>query len=128
MKYAQQQANPIILVAETEDLVGFAWGYNLQIKKFPFLDGLVENVTYMDEIAVISDVRTKGIGTLLGNEFLESAKVVSSEVVLRTDERNTASMALFKKLGFEPVRKQETIIYDPEFPSRIYLRRELKCQ
>ena len=108
--------------------MGFTWGYNLQMEKFPFLDGLVKNATYMDEIAVISERRAKGVGTLLGNEFLTAAKKTSSEVVLRTDERNTASMALFKKLGFEPVRMQETIIYDPEFPDRIYLRRELKCQ
>jgi len=54
-------------------------------------------------------------------EYLKKAKEIGLlETVLRTDERNTASMALFKGLGFTSLG-----IYDTQYPSRIYLRRKI---
>lgn len=126
LEFALQQESPIILVAEKTSLLGFAWGYSLPLEKFPFLSGITNNASYMDEIAVLSNKRTKGIGTLLGLEYLKIATPNFAEVILRTDERNTSSMTLFKKLGFYPVKIEENTIYDPEYPERIYLRRKLK--
>lgn len=76
----------------------------------------------MDEIAVESNSRRQGIGKILGIRYLEIARENKvPEVVLRTDQRNVASMELFFSLGFENIG-----ITDPEFPSRIYLSRKLR--
>ena len=66
--------------------------------------------------------RLRGVGTMLGSAFLEAAKAQGlREATLRTDERNPASVTLFKKIGFEKMG-----IYDPEFPSRIYMKKVIK--
>ena len=75
----------------------------------------------MDEVAVRGNERGKSIGTFLGRKYLEkSRKNGIREVVLRTDETNTASMALFRKLGFTDLK-----VRDPEFERRIYLAKKL---
>jgi len=123
LDYALSQESPIVLVAKNSELVGFTWGYRLKLENFNWLTGRVsDNTAYMDEIAVKTGSRLKGVGTLLGNRFLDlAAKQGLSEVVLRTDERNDASMALFRKLGFRQLG-----VRDPRYPERIYLGREVK--
>ncbi|MBI4144452.1 GNAT family N-acetyltransferase [Candidatus Woesearchaeota archaeon] len=122
LEYAIAQPEPIVLVAELKNLAGFTWGYKIPPEKFPFLKTLVpENAVYMDEVAVRSEMRQKGIGKKLCIAFLETAK---KPVVLRTDERNTASMALFARTGFVPVLTQGKPVKDPEYPNRIYLWRQ----
>lgn len=128
LEYAFSQNDPISFVAMTDgDIVGFTWGYRLPSDKFSFLDGKIRNsASYMAEIAVNGKKRTRGIGSMLGLAFiLESERLGMDEVVLRTDENNTASMALFRKLGFLPIPDENSrgSVYDPEYPSRIYLRR-----
>lgn len=122
LKLAFSQEKPIALVAENREITGFTWGYKLPLEKFPWLKRIVsENTSYMDEIAVRKDKRQRGTGTFLGRKFMESAKSQGFlEVVLRTDVFNQASIALFKKLGFE-----STGICDPKYKSRIYLTRSL---
>ena len=126
--FALTQPNSIVLVAENNDkLAGMTWGYRLPFDKFPFLDGKVSvESSYMDEISVRGDIRLKGIGTLLGRAYIETVRQQGLfEVVLRTDERNTSSMSLFKKLGFSGIpstEDQRSIIYDPQFLNRVYLR------
>ncbi len=109
-------------------VLGFTWGYDLPIEKFPFLEGKISKMTnYMDEIAVSRNSRLKGIGTLLGQSYLEYLKQQDyNECVLRTDERNNSSMTLFKKLGFIPIINNNKSIYDPEYPTRIYLKNKLR--
>ncbi len=127
------QKNPIVLVANNgKGLVGFTWGYQLPLEKFPFLEGKVQQeANYMDEIAVRGSKRQKGIGTALGLQYLERARQQGMrEVVLRTDERNEASMVLFRKLGFRDIPDSSDSrgkVYDPgqELQNRIYLRRDL---
>lgn len=121
LHYAQTQENPLVLVSETNgELTGFSWGYTLPLEKFPFLKGNVPaRAQYMDEIAVRSDRRKKGIGKALGTAYLKRIQERGlPEVILRTDERNESSMSLFKSLGFS-----STGIYDPDYPTRLYLRR-----
>jgi GNAT superfamily N-acetyltransferase len=131
LEFALAQPNPVVLVAENSDgLAGMTWGYRLPLEKFPFLQGKVSaESSYMDEIAVRGDKRLKGIGTLLGRVYIEVVKQQRlSEVVLRTDERNASSMSLFGKLGFSGIVDYESSrgqVYDPKFPNRIYLRREV---
>lgn len=118
------QEKPIVLVAEiSSKLAGFSWGYKLPIEKFAFLKGKVNsNSNYMDEIAVSSDLRQKGIGRILGQEYIDRvSKQNIEEIVLRTDTRNNASMTLFNKLGFKSLD-----IFDPVYRDRIYLVKSLK--
>ena len=116
------QQDSIVLVAEANNLVGITWGYTIPMEKFPFLAGKVQDsASYMDEIAVDGNARLKGVGTALGEEYIKRA---NRQVVLRTDQRNEASMALFKKLGFKPIPEGTGFVFDPEFPERIYLERE----
>jgi len=123
LDFANSQPEPIILVAENNrGLVGMTWGYQLPFEKFPFLEGRIDQKSnYIDEIAVAGDRRLKGIGTLLGKRYLQlSEQKGIRESVLRTDQRNTASIALFKKLGFRSLG-----IYDPQYADRIYLSKKL---
>ena len=78
----------------------------------------------MDEIAVDGNARKRGIGKLLGQTYIDKLTIANvPEIVLRTDQRNTSSMNLFKSLGFESMQ-----VTDPDYNYRIYLRRILKCQ
>ncbi|MBD3303798.1 GNAT family N-acetyltransferase [Candidatus Woesearchaeota archaeon] len=120
LEFALSQQNKAVLVAENSaGIAGFTWGYKLPFEKFPFLEGKISPGTlYMDEIAVRGDRRLRGAGTRLGQAFLKSAKAQGlEEAALRTDERNPASIALFRKLGFK-----EMGINDPGFPNRVYMR------
>ncbi len=127
--FALTQPNSIVLVAEnSEGISGFTWGYRIPISKFRFLEGKIDDrSSYMDEIAVRADKRLRGVGTRLGKEYIEAVRQQGlAEVVLRTDERNTSSIALFRKLGFSgivDIKNPSRSIYDPQFPSRVYLRR-----
>ncbi|MFH1071991.1 MAG: GNAT family N-acetyltransferase [Nanoarchaeota archaeon] len=131
MEFALSQPDPILLVAENSTgLAGFTWGYRLPREKFPFLAGkIAEDTNYMDEISVCGSKRLKGIATQLGSAYLENARAQGMrEVVLRTDERNTASMSLFWKLGFSGIPdpgNSRGSVYDPDFQYRIYLKRAL---
>lgn len=123
LDFAFSQPFNLVLVADRRgSLLGFTWGYKLALDKFPFLSGSVcENANYMDEIAVRGNERGKGIGTFLGRKYFEeSRKNGVREVVLRTDETNSASMNLFQKLGFIDLK-----VRDPEFERRIYLAKDL---
>ena len=96
--------------------------YRILLEKFPFLSGRIrEASSYLDEMAVTSSQRKKGIAKMLGKNFEEIARQQRiPEIVLRTDERNKASMALFKSLGFDMLG-----IRDPQYTNRQYLSKKL---
>ena len=124
LEFAFCEKEPIVLVAETDNiLAGFVWGYNLPLEKFPWLANVIKNnANYMDEIAVRGNKRVKGIAKTMGEEYLKCVAGKNLDgVVLRTDIWNSASMALFRRLGFE-----NTGIFDPKYKDRIYLYKELK--
>jgi len=131
LNYASSQQNPLILVAESKNvIIGMSWGYKIPLEKFPFLTGKVSpESNYMDEIAVRGDSRLRGIGTIIGETYISKVRQQGlKEIVLRTDERNTSSMKLFNKLGLSSISDLDSSrgkVYDPEFTNRIYLRREL---
>jgi ribosomal protein S18 acetylase RimI-like enzyme len=123
LELALSQKDPIVLVADENNmLLGMTWRYRLPLDKFPFLEGRVKsNCSYMDEIAVRGNYRKRGIGRMLGNAYLLETKMQRmNEVALRTDERNEASMALFKSIGFGLLG-----IRDPEYCNRQYLLKRL---
>lgn len=128
MDYALSQTDPVIIVAEIgRDIIGFTWGYNLPLEKFPFLSGNTDKKSsYMDEIAVRPEKRLSGVGKLLGQAYMESARRIAYvDLVLRTDENNSASLALFRNMGLEIINGAENPLRDPVYPSRIYMRRKL---
>ncbi|MBT5021940.1 GNAT family N-acetyltransferase [Candidatus Woesearchaeota archaeon] len=130
LDFACAQKNPIILVAENCDgIAGFTWGYDLPIEKFRFLTGKTNNANYMDEISVRGDKRIKGVGSILVKNYIKAlVDKQKNELVLRTDKRNPASMALFKKLDLTPIIDDKIIgnaVYDPNYPDRIYLKRKI---
>ena len=119
--HARSQEHPIMLVAVSGDTpVGFTWGYSLRSRDFPFLEGQISaRSMYVDEIAVCNEFRKQGLGTLLCTNLINMARHIDfEEVVLRTDLRNNSSMKLFSSLGF-----REIGISDPQYSSRIYLRK-----
>lgn len=121
LNFALSQVQPIALVAEQNNqFTGFSWGYKLPFEYFPFLAGKVNpHCSYLDEIAVIKTARKQGIGKILGNVYFSQARQMGIDnIVLRTDERNKASMALFDSLGFKLLG-----VRDPKYPNRQYLVR-----
>lgn len=127
LRYAQSQPDSIVLVAsEKNDVIGFAWGYRIPLEKFPRLRGIAASASYLDEIAIDRTSRCRGVGMALGAAYLRSAAACgSTQSVLRTDERNAASMGLFSRLGYVPLDAAGKALYDPQYPSRIYLQRSL---
>jgi ribosomal protein S18 acetylase RimI-like enzyme len=123
MMYSLSSKNPIMLVAEMrERITGFMWGCALLLERFPFLQGrLKDRCIYGAEIAVDRQFRKLGVGSkLLGSFLLEAKRCGFGEFVCRTDVNNRGSMGLFRSLGLS-----EMGIYDPQFSSRVYLRKEL---
>jgi len=124
LEYALRQDRHIVIVAQVNGAVaGFTWGYTLIQAEFPFLSGrLCSDSVYMDEIAVDPALRRRGVGSSLSEAFEEASSSKSfGSIVLRTDEANVASMELFHSQGFESLG-----VYDPEFPSRLYLKKDLR--
>lgn len=127
LRFAQTQPNPILLVALLADeLVGFTWGYQLPFEKMLFLTGRVlQESSYIDEVAVAKDARIRGIGVKLCNAYTNSARTQGmKQLVLRTSVNNPASVALFTKVGFTPLcAKEREGLYDPVYQDRLYFWR-----
>ena len=129
IRFAQKQQKSIILIAELEEQIqGFIWGYLFPKNKLIFLENKVDaNANYLDEIAVTRNNREHKIGTKLLEEYIQLCKQQEiSEVILRTDKRNTAAMNLFKKLEFIPIVENNKLTCDPYYPTRIYLKRKMR--
>ncbi len=120
---ALAQEKPAALVASVESvMVGFTWGYQTPFVEFPFLTGSIsQNSVYLSEIAVDPKARGRRVGMALCSAFLGvSEEMLFEEVVLRTDERNPASVGLFTKAGFVSIGN-----LDSRYPNRPYMKREL---
>ncbi|HII16075.1 MAG TPA: GNAT family N-acetyltransferase [Nanoarchaeota archaeon] len=122
LESALKKESPVALVAEAGPIAGFTWGYNLPQGQFPFLEGKIAQPTiYMGEMAVGGNARKKGIGFSLGKKFLDEIAARGFRFsVVRTDINNPASMGLFEKLGY-----RKTGIFDPDYPSRVYMEARL---
>lgn len=129
LNFARSQKISIILVAEKKDIViGFTWGHSIPFETFPFLEGKINpNSLYMDEIVVAPDFRRMKVGTDLCLCFMNVSDEYSvSEIVLRTDRRNSSSMGLFGSVGFNCLTSGNCVLTDPEYAERVYLSRPLK--
>jgi ribosomal protein S18 acetylase RimI-like enzyme len=128
--FALTSVKPIMLVAEKEEkIMGFVWGYDLPLEKFPFLSGYVPEgrTSYIDEVAVDCGCRKQGMAKLLMSKYAEIAfERGVAKIVARTDVRNEASMALHRSLGFTGmIDRSSAMIFDPEYKSRVYLELDI---
>jgi len=110
------------LALNSNNIIGFTWGYKVPFEKFPFLKEVVsESTTYIDELAVKSDFRRKKIGSMLTNMLIADAlKMGCNIVILRTDINGTAYI-FYQRLGFE-----NTEVRDPQYPERTYMKKSIR--
>ncbi len=143
IEYCQKQRNSKFLVAETKaetfgiryfpgieerflslgKIIGFTWGYQLPFNKFPFLRNNVnKNSGYVDELAVKSDFRRKGIGESLLLKLMKSFKEKQMKQVACRTLTNCNAYPLFRKLGFRDIGR-----IDPNdmYENRVYLIKNL---
>lgn len=107
-------------------VVGFAWGFRMLQKEFPFLKGKVpDNSGYLDTLVVSPRFRKRGIGRDLVDAYIKKANGKYGLVVTRTDDRSVAAMALFRSAGF---RRFSPPMYDPVLAHRIYLKKSIQKQ
>ncbi len=139
ISYAKSKEWNSILVADSSTgILGFTWAYNIDIEKdMNFLKEAQnidssKRIIYVDEVATSAKSRGKGVATELEKKLFSTAENAGFEyVILRTDERNTAAMNLYMKLGFERLTcgvsktNGNRYAYDPEFNSRVYLVKRL---
>jgi ribosomal protein S18 acetylase RimI-like enzyme len=119
---ALAKENPITIVAENSELVGFLWGYRKPEEKFGFLSEQIDRDSfYLDDVAVSNSRRKERIGTRLCQEFEKQVKESGGKkIFLRTQKDYTASNKLYDKLGYE-----RSGVFDPEYPDREYLVKSL---
>jgi ribosomal protein S18 acetylase RimI-like enzyme len=139
INYAKSKEWNSILVADSGgEILGFTWAYNISIEKdMNFLKGAQnidssKKIIYVDEVATAANSRGKGVATELEKKLFSKAENAGfGYVILRTDEKNTAAINLYKKLGFERLlygvseNNGSKYAYDPEFNSRVYLVKKL---
>ncbi len=126
IEYCLNQKNPIFLVAEleyTNDLAGFMWAYELNLDKFPLLNGLVkpDEAIYGNELAVDRNLRGNGIGSNLEGVSCEIANRLGYKYFVGKTDMESKMFPLFGKLGYA-----NTGIANPAYPTRFYFIKNLK--
>jgi len=86
-------------------------------------DGPVAGAAYMRNIVVKSELRRKGIGTLLLNHAIKVAKDLHRKTLaLRVDPANAAAVSFYRKAGFTTVA---TVVSKKSGKLRLLMSREL---
>ncbi len=86
-------------------------------------DGPVAGAAYMRNIAVKSELRQKGIGTMLLNHAIQVARDLHRRTLaLRVDPANSAAVAFYRKAGFTTVA---TVVSKKSGKLRLLMSREL---
>lgn len=105
-----------------EGLIGFSVAYEVKPEVFPIrLTKLLEKyqlpIVYGDELAVDSDFRGLGIGSMLMEYRFRNFKVSSKDgaVFIGRTDIDSKMVPLYQKLGYE-----NTMIDDPQYNSRYY--------
>jgi len=63
----------------------------------------VDTSLYIAEVMVHTDLRGRGIASMLISDLLTRAKGIYTDAVIRVWERNAPALSLYGKLGFHPV-------------------------
>src|SRR6266849_5201042 len=86
-------------------------------------DGPVAGAAYMRNIVVKTELRKKGIGTLLLNHAIKVAKDLHRKTLaLRVDPANSAAVSFYRKAGFTTVA---TVVSKKSGKLRLLMSREL---
>lgn len=89
-----------------------------------------EHTLYICEVMVHADFRGRGIAQQMVNELLEVSGDSFTDAVIRVWDRNEPALALYRKLGFEPVASVwQTKLEAPGRPfemRKIYLHRSIR--
>ena len=104
---------------ENSTTIGFSWGYKVSPDDLEKISGnkkfydILENkgpAFYIDELGVEKEHRKNGIGYMLSNLIIESAKEEGSRVItLRTDQKAIPAKKLYQNIGFEELSIVDTI-------------------
>lgn len=89
-----------------------------------------ERTLYISEVMVHADFRGRGVARQMVNDLLEGSADSFTDVVIRVWDRNEPALALYSKLGFQPVASiRQTKLKAPGRPfemRKIYLHRCLR--
>jgi ribosomal-protein-alanine N-acetyltransferase len=86
-------------------------------------DGPVAGAAYMRNIVVKSELRQKGVGTLLLNHARQVARELHRRTLaLRVDPANSAAVSFYRKAGFTTVA---TVVSKKSGKLRLLMSREL---
>ena len=86
-------------------------------------DGPVPGAAYMRNIVVRTDLRKKGVGTLLLNQAMTVARdMYRKTIALRVDPSNAAAVAFYRNSGFTTVA---TVMSKKSGKLRLVMSREL---
>ena len=121
--------NAIFLLAtnETTEIIGFTWGYEINVTELSQISGVPINIWkkeikekvlfYIDEFGVKQTYRRRGIGQKLAKELLKQISYSDINcVILRTDALAIPARTVYSKIGFK-----ESAIRDAEHQNRTYL-------
>jgi len=129
---AKQNAIFLIATNETTEIIGFTWGYEINIAELSQISGVSVNVWkkeirkkglfYIDEFGVKGIYRGMGIGQRLVKELLKQISCFDINcIILRTDALAIPARTVYSKVGFK-----ESVIHDAEHQDRTYWLKEIK--
>lgn len=132
LKEQSAKKNAIVLIATNDlgDVIGFTWGYEVNIKDLSQISGLSLNIWqeiisqkafYIDEFGVQKEWRGNGVGQQLAQALIEQASPTNKTMVLRTDVLAKSARAVYEKVGFE-----ELSLHDAKHKDRTYWLKEIK--
>jgi [ribosomal protein S18]-alanine N-acetyltransferase len=86
-------------------------------------DGPVPGAAYMRNIVVKAELRRKGLGTILLNHGIQTARDLHRKTLaLRVDPANAAAVSFYRKAGFTTV---QTVVSKKSGKLRLLMSREL---
>ena len=107
------------LAVKRNNVKGFTWGYSLPQEKFQFLN--LDEAVYIDELAVETEFRKKGIGTRLTEMLISDARKLGYDTVTLRTDINGGAYKFYLDLGFDDMK-----VRDPNYPERTYMIKTIK--
>lgn len=123
---AKQNAIFLIATNETTEVIGFTWGYGINLAELSQMSGVPTSIWkkeirekrlfYIDEFGVKGIYRGRGIGQRLVKELLKQISFSGINcITLRTNVLAIAAKIIYSKIGFK-----ESAIHDAKHQNRTY--------
>ena len=112
------------VAVDTDQIVGFSWGYLVnkdELKeiaghdKLSLFPGYNNRAFYIDEMAIASEYRRKGVAGFLTEMMLSEIDSLIKFVLVRTDVNALPARKLYSSFGFK-----EIPVRDVKYPDRSY--------